>query len=284
MIVSVKPLHSLAAAVLDGLGEPQLLVDGAASPHSFELRPSQARALQDADLLVLVGAGLEPFEARLERPAERRVIRMSDLSGIRLRPLGTPGPADGHDAHEGHAEEGAGIDPHLWLDPANMSRLAAEIAGAMIELDPENADTYEANLERVEKELAVLDRSIEERLESYGERPFVVGHDAYGYFTSRYGLRQAGVVALAPERGPGARTLRALRARVEELAPVCVFREPGLAPDLLQTIADGVAVEFGELDPLGVGLPAGPDHYPTMMRGLAGSFVDCLSRLPPQGG
>lgn len=284
VVASIRPLHSVVAAVMDGVGQPRLVVEGAASPHSFDLRPSQARALQEADLIVLTGAGLEPFEGQFEGPADRRLIRMSDLPGMRLLPLGTPGPSHTHEETAEHDAEAAGsIDPHLWLDPTNVSRLAASAADAMAELDPDNAARYRANAKRFRSELDALDGWIGQQLEPHRDRPFVVGHDAYRYFTSRYGLRQVGVVALAPERGPGARTLRALRAQVEALAPLCVFQEPGMAPGLLRTLAEGVAVEHGELDPLGTALPSGQDHYPAMLRALTRSFVDCLSRLPAGG-
>lgn len=283
VVVSIKPLHSVVASVLGEAGDPQLLIDGAVSPHSFELRPSQARALQSADLLVLAGAGLEPFADRLDEP-ERQVIRMSEIEGMRLRPLGTAGPDDDHghaadEQHDDHPAHGA-LDPHLWLDPANMMLLAGEVAEVLADLDPERAAAYRANADRLRGELERLDRSVLEQLDPVRDRPFVVGHDAYGYFTSRYRLRQVGVVTLAPELSPGARTVRALRQRVADLAPVCVFHEPGMAPELLRTIGEGLEVEYGELDPLGAGLPAGPSHYPALLRSLSARFVDCLDRLP----
>ncbi|HEX6143323.1 MAG TPA: zinc ABC transporter substrate-binding protein [Geminicoccaceae bacterium] len=286
--VSIRPLHALVGSVMAGVGEPELLLQGVISPHGIELRPSQAAALEAADLVVLVGAGLEPFAERWAVHEDAaRLLRMSDLPAIRLLPIRSPGPVEdaaGAEREETHAvtdhPPAGSLDPHLWLDPANARVLVEAVAAALGELDRENRETYALNRDRMVAELGRLDDWIRAELRPLKDRPFVVAHDGYRYFTSRYGLAEAGVLAVDPSRIPGARTLRALRAELEAVAPACVFTEPGFPPSLVSTLTEGIEVEAGALDPLGGALPAGPGQYEALLRTLARSFADCLARLP----
>lgn len=288
--VSIRPLHALVEGVMAGVGEPRLLLEGVVSPHGIELRPSQAAALEAADLVVLVGAGLEPFAERWAAHADPAgVLRMSDLPGVRLLPIRSPGPVE-HGA-AGAAETRAvadqrpagGLDPHLWLDPANARVLVAAVAAALGDADPVNRQRYALNGERMDAELERLDQWIGDELRPVRDRPFVVAHDGYRYFTSRYQLAEVGVLAVDPSRVPGARTLQALRDELEAAAPACVFTEPAFPPSLIATLTEGIEVEVGALDPLGGDLPAGRGQYDALMRQLTRSFADCLRRLPAPG-
>lgn len=292
VVASVKPLHSLTAAVMAGVGEPHLLVRGAASPHAFALKPSDARALDRADLIVWVGPGLEAF---LEKPVQAlggkaRSLPLLEAPGVRTLP-GRAGGAweDGHDHdHDGHDhghddhdhdhdhDHDSPPDGHIWLDPRNAQAIVAHVADALTALDPANAATYRANAERTRAALAELDREVAARLAPVRGRPFVVFHDAYHYLEDRYGLAAAGAITVSPELRPSASRLRELRARIRELGAACVFAEPQFEPTLVRTVAEGTGARTGVLDPEGASLPDGPDLYFALLRFNADALAGCL--------
>lgn len=285
VVASIKPVHSLAAAVMEGIGEPALLVDGAGSPHTYSLRPSDARGLAEADLVFWIGPPLETF---LERPlstlAERaRVVALVGAPGLTLRGSRDHGHGDhghgdhGHEGH-GHAHDGghAGTDAHVWLDAANARAMVAAIADALATADPGNAVAYRANAEAVAGRLDALDAELRARLAPLAGRRYATFHDAYGYLEHRYGLRPVGAVTVSPDRPPSARRLTDLRERLAGEDAVCLFSEPQFEPAVVAAIAEGTGIRTGVLDPLGATLENGPDLYFRLMRGLADGLAGCL--------
>lgn len=307
VVVSIKPVHSLVAAIMQGVGEPKLIVDGAASPHTYALKPSNAAALQDADVIFWVGHGLEAF---LEKPLEAlggkaTIVELEDAPGLtklKFREGGafeahdhgheTEGhEADGHEAeahgtedggHE-HAEAAAhdhegGFDTHLWLDPMNAKAMASAIEAALAEADPANAATYKANLAALDANIDALDTEIAATLAPVKDKPFVVFHDAYQYFEHRYGVRVAGSITVSPETMPGAERVSEIHGKVKELGAACIFAEPQFEPKLVNVVMEGTSARAGTLDPEAATLTAGPALYFDMMRALATSMKDCLSQ------
>lgn len=276
VIVSIRPLHSLVAAVMQGVGEPALLVGGGASPHAFALKPSDARALEKARLVVWVGPGFETFLSRTFR--ERTgTLAMTGLPGLTLLDTREGGVWEeekhGSDHHHGHDE----TDGHLWLDPANAGRLVAAVAERLAALDPAHAAIYVANAAATAKRLEALDGELAARLRPLAGKPYVVFHDAYQYLEHRYGLTPAGAITVDPERPPSGRRLAALRDRLKSARAACVFREPQSAGPTVQALADAAGAKVGLLDPEGAEVEPGPDGYFVLMRRLAESLSACLS-------
>jgi zinc transport system substrate-binding protein len=291
VVVSIKPIHSLVAGVMEGVGAPELLIEGAGSPHSYALRPSQAQALEQADLVFWVGDGLEAFLARplAALSGDATVVELSGADGLRLLPTREGGMWKGqeegehaaHDADHEHAQESeehnhGEVDMHLWLDPRNAEAMVGTIAATLSASDPERAATYEGNATRIRADLARLDAELAAALAPIRDRPFVVFHDAYQYFAERYGLTAIGAITVDPQRTPGAARLRAIRAELEELGSACVFAEPQFRPALVETVVEGTGAGSGVLDPLGADLAAGPEQYSELLRGLSRSLVECL--------
>ncbi|MBL4918135.1 zinc ABC transporter substrate-binding protein [Szabonella alba] len=182
----------------------------------------------------------------------------------------------GHD-HSGHSHDG--IDPHAWLDPHNAGHWLGLIAAELSRLDPDNAATYAANATAGADRIATLEAEIAATLAPVQDRPFVVFHDAYGYFAHEFGLNVAGAVRLGDASSPGAARLRELRAGLEGGFALCAFPEAGHDPALLEQMAEGTGVRIGGLlDPAGAALTPGPMLYEDLMRGLATTITDCLTR------
>jgi zinc transport system substrate-binding protein len=287
VVATIPPIHSLAAALMAGAGEPALLVRGNASPHGYQLRPSEAVAIQDADVVVWVGPGLEAF---MERPlgnlgAGTRVVTLLEAPGVERLPAREGGAWEAHEAEEHHegAEEDHGHgehhDPHVWLSPANAQAMVRVIAATLAAADPERAALYRANEDRTVQELAALDEELEAALAPVRDKPFVVFHDAYQYLEAAYGLNAAGSVTVSPDRPPSARRLVELAEEIERSGAVCVFGEAQTTSPLVGTLIAGKGLGTGELDPEGrATVTPGPEAYAELMRRNVDVLVDCLSR------
>lgn len=284
VMASIQPIHSLVASVMRGVGEPGLVVSGAQSEHTYALKPSDARALQAARVVVLVDEGYETFLAKplKNRKGSLDVIALADLPGARVLPSRKGGLwEDDHDDHKGHKDhhghDHGAVDGHLWLDPDNARLLVTAVADRLAEIDPANSAAYQANAKDTIARLQTLDSQIRERLAPVADRPFVVFHDAYQYVEKRYGLSAAGSITVDPDRPPSARRLAALRDRLKTAGAACVFREPQFPAPVVRTLADASGAREGVLDPQGADIPPGPDQYFTLMTRLADSLASCLS-------
>lgn len=306
VVVSIKPIHSLVAAVMDGVGEPTLIVEGAASPHTYTLKPSNARALQNANVVFWVGHGLEAF---LEKPLEAlagkaTVVELEEAPGVETLPFREGGAFEAHDhgehedhddhaaeaghdhdgaehaeeGHEGHDHEHGGHDMHLWLDPLNAKAMTTEIEKTLSAADPDNAAAYHANAKALSDRLDALDTELKATVAPIKDKPFVVFHDAYQYFEHRYGIRVAGSITVSPEATPGAERISEIHKKVTELGATCVFAEPQFEPKLVKVVTEGTPAKAGTLDPEAATLEAGPDLYFQLMRGIGTSLVTCLSQ------
>jgi zinc transport system substrate-binding protein len=286
VVASVKPLHGLVAAVMAGVGEPRLLISRG-SPHGYSLRPSEARALRQAELVFWIGPGLEAVLVKPLRTlsAQATVIPMAELPGLALLPLRAGGAweAEQHgpkdpDGHGPAAETVAGShNLHIWLDPDNARVMVEAIAAALVQADPPNADRYRRNGAHTLARIEAQDRDLRQRLAPIGNRAYVVFHDGYHYFERHYGLNAVGSIVVSPERAPGARRLREIRARIAELGAVCVFSEPPFESSLVETVVEGSDARTGTLDPLGIRIAPGPQAYFELMDALAAALLSCLA-------
>ncbi len=282
VVVTIKPIHSLAAAILEGVTQPKLLLDGAASPHAYALKPSDAEALSSADAVIRVSENLEVF---LERaiatlPEKARVIDLDKTPGLTLLPVRhNGGPQDASRESEdadSHEHDHGPIDVHFWLDPVNAIIIAGYLARQFGEMDPEHAMLYQANAEKLEARLAALDEELKAILKGVSNKPFIVFHDVTQYLEKRYGLHGLGAVTLSPERPPGARRLAQIRQEIANAKAICVFSEPQFPPKLVETLIDGTQAKRGVLDEIGATIPAGPGQYFEFMRADAESLAVCL--------
>jgi zinc transport system substrate-binding protein len=281
VVTSFAPVQSVAAGVMEGVAVPETLIRGGASPHSYSLRPSEAKLLESADLIVWVGPVYESFLVRPLRNlgGKARRLAWTDVAGVSKLKARSGGvwESDDHGHSHGHTHAKDAIDGHLFLDPSNAKALATALAGELAKLDPANAARYAANAARVAAGLDALDAELAATLKPLADRPFVVFHDAFQYFEARYGLAAAGSITVSPERRPGAQRLQRIRDKVRSAKAACVFAEPQFEPSLVRTVVEGTNARIGTLDYVGVGVAPGPDAYAAIMRGLARGFSECLS-------
>ncbi|MCP5151810.1 MAG: zinc ABC transporter substrate-binding protein [Ectothiorhodospiraceae bacterium] len=279
VVASIAPVHSLVAAVMDGVGAPTLLMPAGASPHSYALRPSESRAIEHARVVFWVGPRLEIALARaLAAGGDGRVdVALMEAEGVRPWPAREGGvwQAHGH-AAEDHDHAGGAPDPHIWLDPDHARAMVAAVARVLADVDPGNGPRYRSNVMRLEARIEALRREVVEILAPVRDVPYVVFHDAYQGFERSFGMRAVGAVTVAPGRTPGARRVTEIRERIVTLGARCVFTEPQFAPRLVGTLVEGTGARVGVLDPVGVALEPGPELWFELMRGLAGALRACL--------
>lgn len=282
IVVTIKPIHSLAAGVLEGVTEPKLLLQGAASPHSYALKPSDAKAISEADAIIFASRNLEVFlEKPIEAlPANARVIDLDETPGLKLLPVREAGLREAkdeeEDGQEGHFHNHTGFDVHFWLDPANAIVMVRRLAVEFSALDAQHEAQYRANAIKLELALTALDAELRAMLAGLSGKPFIVFHDVTQYLEKRYGLNSAGAITLSPEREPGAKRLAAVRAKIEETRAICVFSEPEFPPKLVQMLTAGTNAKRGVLDEVGAAIPPGPAQYFALMRTDAESLAACL--------
>ena len=317
VVTSIKPVHSLVSGLMAGVGVPSLIIDGAGSPHTYSLKPSQAQQLQDAKLVFWMGDELEtflagPIENIVQSATTIKLIDAHDLKKIKFREGGmfddhghddhdehdhekhdehdhekhdehdhekhAKKEHDDHGDHDGHDDHGHGeFDPHVWLDPVNAKAIVHEIEEALVKADPKHASTYEANAHKMMDKLDSLTAELREELEPFHEKDFIVFHDAYQYFEQRFDVVAVGSITVSPEVMPGAERVNELREKILELNATCVFSEPQFEPKLIETLVEGTGARTGVLDPLGASLNKGPDLYFQLIRNMASSLKKCLS-------
>ncbi len=281
VVVTIKPIHSLVARVMEGVAEPTLLVEGSSSPHSFSLKPSHFRAIGKAGVFIRVSERLEPFTGKIVRslPDSVRLVTLADAPGIKLRNQRTTGTFEphGHDHDAPAPDEGAGRDSHIWLDPDNAKAIGINVASVLGERYPQYAARFKANAARLGADIDALTAELEAVTAPLRDRPFVVFHDAYQYFDDRFDLDAVGSITVSPDVQPSAKRLSELRQKIRSLQAVCVFAEPLFQPRLVAALTEGTDARAGTLDPEGMSLSPGPQLYFTLMRNLAANLKGCLA-------
>lgn len=295
--VDIAPVHSLVARVMEGVGSPALIVPSGASPHGHTLKPSEAKALQDAEIVFWIGPELTPWlgdtiETLAPDALVIGLLAAPGTTGLAQRgdaifephDHGTaedhgPDEADHDDrdqdehGHEGHSP---GLDPHAWLDPGNAKVWLDVIATALSNADPAHEDSYLANAAAGNAEIDMLVGDVSVILDPVRDRSFIVFHDAYQYFESAFDFPASGAISLSDAAKPGPARIEEIRNRVDSTDVTCVLAEPQFNPDLVDTVLDGTEAQSAVVDPLGSGLSPGPTLYPQLLRELAQTLAGCL--------
>ena len=310
VVTSIKPLHSLTSYIMDGVNEPDLIIDGVASPHNFQIKPSHAKMLQKADLVIWVGEDLESFlpSALKSIPKNAVVFELLDQSGLKKLKFREKNIFEGHDDHDehghdehakkeddhddhddeehakkeddhddhGHDEHGHAhgeYDPHIWLDPSNAKVIVKKITNQLSKIDKDNSSVYKANSKKLLKDLDGLIKEVKNEINK--DASFVVFHDAYQYFEKRFGINVIGALTVNPDVMPGAEQLSEIREVIEHEKAKCIFSEPQFNPNIINSIASDTGVKTGVLDPLGANINKGKNMYFQLIKDMSNSLKDC---------
>ncbi len=282
VVVSVKPVHSLVAAVAEGIFEPQLLVDGVASPHHFQMKPSAIRKLHKADQIFWIGEGLETFLIRALASLEdqNKSMKLIGAPDLTLLPLRTENFRNHQGARDGSADERIGADTtdfHIWLDPRNASALVGAIAERLTAIDAANASIYQANAVSIQHKLQQLETQVREILMHSVGQSFLVFHDSFQYFEKRFDLTAAGVISVHPDAQPGALRIRELQQQIGGESVRCLFSEPQFESRSVEMLVSDTSIKHAVIDPLAVAFDSGAEMYFKWLMHTAQVFSECLS-------
>ncbi len=289
VLTTIKPLQLIAAAVLDGVAEPAVLLPPGASPHSYALRPSERRAIEQAERIYWIGPEMELFLEPLL--GQRQVaLAMMDAPELETRTLArTVNFQTGHDHHDhghdhshrhgDHHHDPGSVDAHIWLNPTNAIAIARYMVEDLAGSHPQHQQRLQHNLAGFETRITALDERLKARLAPLQGKPYFVFHDAYGYLENRYGLGATGVFSLSHEVQPGARHVNLLRQQLRDAGPSCVFSEPQFTPRLIDSLTQGLPVRRGELDPLATDQAVTTSGYEQALENLADRLAGCLEAL-----
>jgi zinc transport system substrate-binding protein len=285
VVASVLPVQSIVAAVMGDTGTPELLLKGSMSEHRAVFTPSQIASLGDADLVFIVGHGLEAKLAQLsgsDAVNGKRFIQLSDAPGVTRLPIRQGGAwePDSDEPAPAAVSEAEGVltfDPHIWLDPENAKAMAVQVAADLAQADPGNAAAYAANEKAFAAQIDQTSAAIAAELAPLKGKPFIVFHDAYHYFEKRFGLTAVGSISDVSAQAPSAERLAEVRDKIVAAKAVCVFREPQFDDKVVQTVIDGTSAREGVLDPVGASLAPGPQAYLQLLQNLAAALKGCLS-------
>ena len=314
VVTTIKPLHSLVSSVMKGVGEPSLIIEGTNNPHTFVFKPSHAEMIENADIVFWIGEDLEAFmEKPLDSLAKNaKTIAFMDLASIEKLKFreqnifddhddhghddhddhghkdddhddhddhdGHDDEHDGHDDHDDHAGHHDGhnhgeFDAHIWLDPANAKEMVLEISHELSELDPSNKSKYEDNASKTIAALDTLSEEVENSLEK--DIRYIVFHDAYQYFETRFGVKSAGALTLNPDVLPGAKQIADIQDLINDKGIKCIFSEPQYNPKIIETLGNDMNISTGVMDPLGAYMDAGPTMYVELINEIANSIKEC---------
>ena len=310
VVVDIAPVHSLVARVMQDVGAPDLIIRSGASPHDYRLRPSEAKALQDANLVIWMGKELTPWmeDAVKTLSTEAAILTLLEKDETTLLEFRESvlfeehehddhsdkehaetedQDHDDHDDHsdkehaetedQDHDEHAHGAhDPHAWLSPENAKIWLNLIAAQLSTADPDNASTYFVNAAAAMTEIDTLMADVSTMLDPVRGNSFIVFHDAYQYFETVFEFPASGAISLGDATDPSPARIARVQGRIQEQKIQCVLAEPQFKKGLVVTVLEGTDAKTSIIDPLGVALEPGPALYPQLIRNMAKTLVDCF--------
>lgn len=276
VLVSIKPLHSLISYITEGIGEAKLLLQQQQTPHHFQLRPSQKRMINQADIFFYSSDNIEGFVPALKNTTQNlQFIQLSKIPGIISLKTRSMHMDDGHNSSH-HKDK---IDGHIWLSVDNAMTIARYVSKLLSQRNPEIAQHYQQNLRRLLAKLNALKFENNRLLNKVKDKPYLVYHDAFQYFENENKLSHAYFVTSNADLSPGIKRLRELKQLIKKQQIQCVFYEPPRIPSFFTTLQEDSHIQLAALDPAGTQITQGKQHYFTLMQYTASTLYHCLKGI-----
>ncbi len=257
IVVSFYAMEDFTRSIAGELCDLRVLVPAGADPHGWEPTIRDMEALENADLFIYSGLGMEPY-----LPSLRASLRSDALTFVETAEVVTPlTPADG-----------AQSDPHVWLDPRNAIVQMRAILDALCAHDPANSDAYTANFEKLKAEVEALHEQYLSETEAFTRSDLVVSHEAFGYLCAAYGLRQVAIEGLQAESEPTAARMAEIIDYVETNDVRVIFTEELVSPKTSEVIAAQTGAQTRLLSPF----ESGTQSYVAVMLENLSALRDAL--------
>jgi zinc transport system substrate-binding protein len=248
VLTTFLPLYCLAANVAGDLAEVSNLLPPGEEPHDYQLSPGDLRKISESDIIFESGLGVESWLQKALRPVGRAplpVLKASDaLKGRLISTNGT-------------------VNPHFWLDPQLAALVLKHIANVLGDQDAAHRDRYILNANAATERFARIDEELAGQLKTFQQKKFVTYHDAFPYFSRRYGLQVIGVVEAAPDVPPSPRQLARLNALIRSEHVVAMFSDRAAPSRLASQICRDLQIKRLELS----SLEFGPLELTTLEKG-----------------
>jgi zinc transport system substrate-binding protein len=243
IVVAFYPFQFIAERLVGSAGAVRNLTEPGAEPHDVELTPRQVAAIADADLVIYEHSFQPAVDAAVEQSDSVHVLDTATVVPLQPLPEAQRHPGGGD---EGHGE----LDPHVWLEPANMVTIATAVRARLAEADPAHQKEFKANLARLTADLGNLDRSFAQGLRNCARRAFVTSHAAFGYLARRYQLEQIAIGGLSPEAEPSPARIAEVQDLVRKYQITTIFYETMVSPAVAESIARDLGLRTDVLDPI----------------------------------
>ena len=274
IVVTIKPLHSIVQNILGDDLKAELVIDNNASPHDYQLKPSDLKLINSADIVFFIDESLESFMGKIYEGANKdeKFIPVLRQQGLNL----LPPRSEEHNHNHNHGHNA--VDAHIWLDVDNAVAIANITKNNLTQIYPESGELFEANYLRTREKLKQLDSYLKSQLEPLQTLAFITQHDAYQYFDKRYKLNYIRALALNASIPASLKLPQVMRENIETNDVKCIFSEPQYSNRIAKAIAADTNINIGQLDPIGQNLVPGKALYFDLLTDLADNFQKCLTQ------
>lgn len=301
IVATIPPMGALALPFVSDEDEITVILSAGQTPHGFQMRPSHRFQLEQADIILAVGSGVDGWADKVLKSMPEKVIWMQNLPGLVKidQRNDAKWPKHHHDEKHEHEHEHEAEhehkhseslvndaktltgkpdfkqDPHIWLSPVNGRLMAQAIAQKLSQTTPKRTAEIEQSLKIWLADLQAVEAQTRQDLQSVKAQPFIVLHDAFQYYEKHFGLNGVGAIQINPELKPSLQKVLTLREQIQQQGVVCVFKEPQFPEKQVAYVVQDLAVNIGQLDPLGRQARLQP--YLTLLQNLSDSFKRCLA-------
>ena len=275
VVVSIKPIHSIVAFLMEGVASPELLLQSNNSAHTFHLKPSQIRMIETADLVISIGdefeIGLRRALKNLDESNRFEIISLGSLNVHKYRAEKIYEKVQQEDS-----QEDLTADMHLWLDLDNMKKIAQHINGLLIDINPANQDKYNMNLASLNSKLDILDIEIEKQMLPFSSDLYATYSDTIQYFEKKYNLGRP--VIVTPYHGARLSINRTLASKntINDLSISCLIYGTEVRKSQISVLSEGLKIKAHKIDILGQEFDEGPNQYFNLMKKISNQVASCL--------
>ena len=274
VVASIKPIHSIVQSLMEGIASPELLLKSNNSAHTFHLKPSQIKIIENADLVVSIGdefeIGLQKAFKNLDESKRLEISRMSALKTHKYRADKLYGKDQ--DTNQDNLRN----DMHLWLDIDNMKKISQHINFLLTDIDPDNENKYNENLSSLTSKLDALQIEIENQILPFSSEIYATYSDTIQYFEKKYNLGRP--IIVTPYHGARLSINRTLASKntINDLNVSCLFYGTEVRKSQISVLSEGLDLKTYKIDILGQEFDQGPDQYFNLMKKISNQVASCL--------
>lgn len=252
IVCSITPLFAIAKELLKDIDEPHLLIESQVSPHVFVVKPTNAKLIETADLVIWIGDQLETgLQKFIHKKDPQKVMTLMSVKGLSLLPLQSPHSHDETEECDHHQHHQNEKDPHIWLSFSNLALLIDRMSERFALLYMDKKELIHDRAERLKKDLSALYETGKKVLKERQVVPIAAYHNGYQYFFQQYGLPQPLTLTYHPEAGVRISAYEKISESQNDKAPKCIFTEAQFPEKILKKMTREQKTIIKVLDPLG---------------------------------